>query len=117
MAKKQINASIQTLIGVSFKIKIDVTDEDIKKGQSFESEECPVALAIKRATGLPVRVNTNGDVREDSWVNSKEIQKGATLKFPSGAVFRFPFSNAIAKKIDNYDEGKGMKPFSFYLES
>lgn len=40
-------------------ITINVTEEDIKKGEKSCMSGCPVAIAARRATGRKVRVSIN----------------------------------------------------------
>ena len=91
----------QSLAGdkIMKKIKIDVTEADIKNGIRFLSKKCPVALAVKRILKKPVQV----------WGDTYNlvIQKGKEneIRLP-GKVDTF---------VERFDKGEKVKPFSFFL--
>ena len=103
--------------------KINVTAEDIKNGECGNSEKCPVAIACKRAVGLPCRVNTNvqDDSGDDCW--SEESGRTRDLsRFKNRITFKLGNSNiqfkmpkGVAPWVNNFDDEKTVKPFSFEL--
>lgn len=77
-------------------MKINVTKEDIKKGKPKEARLCPIARACKRA-GL-----------KDAAVRYTRIENGRQC---------FPISKTTSRFISDFDLGKPVKPFSFYLRA
>lgn len=86
------------------RIKVSVTAKDIALGFPTESGACPIALAVGRCTGLRLvnayqaRIYGCRDVTD-----FKEQVVG--FKPPRSAV-RF---------MNDYDDGRPVKPFSFFL--
>lgn len=76
---------------------IDVTEDDIRRGFRMDCHECPIALAISRATGQVVHVEQNGVV---TLLGSDEC-----VDLPGDVIDR----------ILEYDDGEPMEPFSFEL--
>lgn len=76
--------------------KIFVTREDIKKGHRASMGWCPVALAVKR-------------VFKDQHVDALPVA-GITVGSKTYATLE-----KVAKFICDFDEGKPVKPFSFWL--
>ena len=79
---------------------IEVTRDDVGNGQRFCSDSCPVALAIKRATGAFFVVMTCEHVM---------ITKGVSKQ-----IVRLPPD--VIEKVLRFDRGHAMEPFSFELE-
>lgn len=72
--KKTAPPKISRRLPASFPLKsilVTVTEEDIKNGIRVEAEDCPIAIACKRAVGLPCRVSAFVDdthpPRDDCW--------------------------------------------------
>lgn len=76
--------------------RITVTTRDIVKGQRSIGDRCPVALALKRATGRrwEVYFQTLQDVRQ---------QRGVATPL------------AVADWCERYDDGLLVRPFTFEL--
>jgi hypothetical protein len=83
------------------KLKIDVTEEDIKNGAAGSPGSCPIALACKKA-GKPLMIG-----EREAYASMSDLdQEGAGAVLPLEArqfVFRF-------------DSGAFVSPFSFELE-
>jgi len=76
-------------------MQIRVTQTDIKNGVENDLCNCPIALAVKRATGLSVvRICC-------SWIK----YKGNHHDTPDAAI----------KFIEAFDVGKPVEPFTFTL--
>jgi hypothetical protein len=79
-------------------VTIEVTAEDIARGQKFYCSNCPVALAASRALGHPVVAGAN--------VMYVRVGGYPTLELPP-----------VAKSfIEDFDSGENVSPFSFTLE-
>jgi hypothetical protein len=79
------------------RIKVKVTADDIRQGRPMRQRDCPVALAMQRATGLPVRVHIN--------TFSVGRKKG-----------RYPLPRAVARFVCNFDDGLPVRPSSFTVD-
>ena len=77
-------------------IKIDLLEEDIKNGRSCSYDSCPIALAIKRITGIEPRVE---------------------YRYITVGNNRFCNPQEIMDAIDRYDTAREMIPFSFVLDN
>lgn len=81
------------------KLHVEVTQEDINNGERQDSENCPIACALKRLVQNPeVEKSIEFDFEEQRF-----ISRGLTLEI----------SNFIA----HFDDGNDVKPFSFELEA
>lgn len=78
-------------------MRIEVTQEDIKKGERHSGISCPIALALKRA--LPGR---HVGVSEET----ADIGENARVLLPLEAQ----------DFIDDFDDGLGVDPFAFELD-
>jgi len=78
-------------------MRINVTADDIANGVHKDCERCPVALAVKRATGC-----VNCDVTAD------------TIYATGMPVFTTPRS--VQEFIARFDREYPVQPFSFYLK-
>lgn len=78
---------------------IHVTQEDIDKGVRRECGKCPIALAVSRAFGKPIRVGA-------FLVQFFSANMGASVDLPPEAL-------AFRKAFDN---GLPVQPFSFEVE-
>lgn len=77
-------------------IRVSVSQDDIKRGSRCAMYTCPVAIALSR--NFPdVGVSVHSD---QVWINGKRIAY---------------LPNWVAKRIDNYDNGRVMNPFEFEL--
>lgn len=78
---------------------IHVTQEDIDKGVRVSCEECPLARAVSRAYGTPIRVGA-----ELIQFFSSKIDRNSVNLPPEALRFRIAF-----------DKGLPVKPFSFEI--
>lgn len=86
-------------------MRIEVIEEDIKKGVPKNTTLCPVALAIKRA--IPEEYHKTVSVQSDECFFSLD---GKILNC-------YSYPDEVVKQIDNFDWfGLGMEPFSFEIE-
>lgn len=81
--------------------KIEIKPIDIKRGVRASCDECPVALAISRATRISTKWLSVTDERmtvfmETGWVEYRLPKKATTF-------------------IERFDDEKPVKPFSFVL--
>ena len=111
MAKKKITPKfpINALV-------ICVEAQDIKGARRSDPEKCPVARAIRRTFNLPVRVSldTKDDCKSStSWKDA--INHRVSLK-GSNSLWIFKIPSSVVLKIQNYDDGGEMKPFTFELK-
>lgn len=82
-------------------MRIDVTQEDIVKGAPEDCGRCPIALAIRRATGWE-RVNVDYTTVQPDRDNLQDL-----IDLPAEAV----------EFISLFDKGQcAVAPFSFELE-
>ncbi len=79
--------------------RIDVTAEDIAKGEAGSSARCPVALALQRAISKPVAVS-----KTYVYISGYNL---STVMLPSEA------SEFIGKFDRNHEP---VKPFTFHIE-
>jgi hypothetical protein len=80
--------------GVEVIMKIHVTQEDIEQGKRFECDHCPVALAIKRTTGMSVSVHSD------------------KISLASG---QFTTPVEVVAFIDMFDGRLAVQPFEFEI--
>lgn len=99
------------------KVIIAVTKKDIADGVCFDAEKCPVSLAVKRHLRSPVRVSTNNDVDASTWCNSGLFTNRISFKVKGGMLVIQRLPAGVAARVNAYDKGKGMKPFSFTLQT
>ena len=77
-------------------ISVEVTQEDITEGKPERNEECPTALAIKRATaGAHVYVQTY-------------------VAFVDGVIYNLPEEATLF--IADFDSQRTVEPFSFVMQ-
>lgn len=76
------------------KVLINVTEKHIKNGLAFEGGSCPVALAL-------IDMGYNKRV-------------GNTLIFNINMIADQFLPRSACRFIRNFDDGKKVKPFSFY---
>ena len=87
-------------------ITVKVTKADIRKGKPRDSHFCPVALALKRATGRPW-------VASITWLYPGSVEealpnRGDRMRLTPPEVTHF---------MREFDEGNKCAPFSFTLEA
>lgn len=83
-------------------VLVSVTKQDIQQGIRNSAESCPIAHAVKRATGLQASVNGT---------RVKTMKNGATVK-------RVPSSTQIATFVRRFDRdgAANVAPFEFWLD-
>lgn len=81
-------------------VLIEVTAEDIAEGVPKDDCECPVARAIKRATGLRTSV--------------AELGISVNCYYPDSVEVRTP--DEVREFVTRFDAGSGVEPFSFLLD-
>ena len=79
--------------------KVRVTQADIDASLGGCSD-CPVALAINRATGW-----------DDAWVTKASLMRDHTGEFVQ------PLPERARAFVRAYDEGRPIRPFTFFIES
>ena len=79
-----------------FPAKIYVTEEDIKNGEVYSSDRCPIALAITRC------------------INRPGVKVGSLRAIDDEYQYHL-FGPEITQWIVNFDRGKSVEPFSFEL--
>lgn len=87
------------------KVKINVTQDDIDKGQINNCNLCPIALAIKRI----LKINSYNTIFVSSVIKllrywNMEIQKYEVIS-----------PRSVKRFIQRFDQGKSVKPFNFFL--
>lgn len=86
-------------------VMVEVKQEDIDAGVSDSSKSCPVALAIKRASGFDVGVYGADDEFVDAWVSFIGENSPRAIDLPTSA----------RDFIAGFDLGHEVDPFSFEL--
>jgi len=81
-------------------MRIEVTAEDIKNGVPMEASDCPVALALHRATGRMWRVDSRRICPNEKF----------------GDMLSFPCPPAAAVFVCRFDDCLPVEPFSFEFE-
>ena len=76
---------------------IDVTQEDIAKGDARNPESCPVALAASRVCKQPMMA---GSYRLHSVMGATQYRTGAIPK-------------SVQRWIEDFDEGRSVEPIKF----
>lgn len=94
-------AVLDELFGAKKPTRIEVTSEDIACGREECSIYCPIALAIRRKTGLVYHVMP--ERLDPPFVRAGEPR-------PS-----IPLSAEMKKWINKYDSGEKVEPFGFDL--
>ncbi len=75
---------------------IEVTQDDIDKGEPRACLSCPVTLALNRITG-------------------EECHVGSYIRIPNFGTFNYP--GQVIEFINNFDMGRPVNPFSFELHA
>ena len=78
-------------------MRIDVTEEDIQEGVKCDCDACPIARAVRRATG-----------DQTLSVMGYGVYRGAML------IGRFP--KKATDFVISFDSDDSVKPFSFNLD-
>lgn len=81
-------------------VLVTVTKQDIQTGVRNSAESCPIAHAVKRATGLSASVNQT---------RVKTMKGGMTVK-------RVPSTVKIAEFVRRFDTAQAVEPFEFWLD-
>ena len=81
---------------------VKVTQADIDAGYQADCDNCPVALALQRATALPLVVS-------QTVINLPDGKSGGVPRW-------WDTPPDVAAKITDFDEGRGMEPFSFEID-
>lgn len=92
-------------MNVGDKIKIAVTEEDIASGERGNACECPIAIAIKRATECS-RVYVSYDWPR--FISIASSEKG-------GKVYDYKLDAESLNFMSSFDNGSQVSPFSFEL--
>jgi hypothetical protein len=77
------------------RFKIEVTENDIKRGVAWNVDKCPVARAMRRATRNMA-----------CYASLSELKVGIKLVNTPTRCQRF---------MRNFDDGENVKPFSFVI--
>lgn len=78
--------------------KIHVTAEDIELGTPYSVDSCPIALAIRRETGIAGAVG----------------RETVRVRVRFDRIIRLP--RAATRFIPRFDSYREVKPFNFFLE-
>ena len=84
-------------------VVVSVTQEDIAAGEPCEALSCPVAIAIRRATGLRTYVD------EDTIALGERYRGGPF-------VVSLPPPPEVTRFVDRFDHRRPVSPFTFTLE-
>lgn len=92
------------------KVKVNVTQEIIDRSIPRRAHECPLFHAFEPLVQSEYAHPKVGvfPIGETYYVSIYEYN---TLNSP-----RYPLPAEVSKRIRNYDNGKGMEPFSFEME-
>lgn len=82
--------------GVTPTVEIDVTQEDIERGMKMSCTQCPIALAVKRRTGL----------KDNVFVGPEEV-------YINDARYALP--GKATTFVENFDRAQDVKPQKFVL--
>lgn len=82
-------------------VDVEVTQEDIASGKRYNSCQCPIAMATKRAVGPGIDAYV-GLGFADLWKASKLVK----IRLPESAN----------KFVDAFDSGKPVEPATFPLD-
>lgn len=98
-------------------LEIEVTDEDIKKGEQFSCIYCPVARAMSRALGFTI------EVYGAAWLphrRDRPLKMWEQVKLTSDKQFLLPYK--VVRFIEKFDKGNfytgvpEVLPFKFRLK-
>lgn len=86
------------------KQRIVVIKEDIFLGRPENTSHCPIALALKGTLQREVAVGVDRIIiKTENWI-------------VSGSCLTLFLSESLRKRIERFDNNKGMEPFEFYIE-
>lgn len=89
-------------------IKVEVTQEDIDKARIFDSMNCPIAKALKRAFNKnDIKVGPNYFVIAEEWMKSPEELKNKT---------EYILPTEVRDFILSFDCGSKVVPFTFEID-
>ena len=83
-------------------VKVEVTSDDISKGEIGCANACPVALAIERVC--------------DTFYGYYPDVQGDTVTFWNGDVMNLRLPLEVAEFIDRFDNKKIVSPFEFHVD-
>jgi hypothetical protein len=89
------------------KIKVEVTEKDIKRGKPVSCSGCPIALAFRRAT------KTTSSSKRMKYVDVSGGYVGFVYKNDDYWV---DLPRRAQNFIHKFDLGKSVKPFSFVVK-
>lgn len=86
---------------------IEVTKEDIEKGERKDGIHCPVARAVCRVFGEPLgQIGVPTNTIEYFGTTNRELYEAGEVRLPY----------LVSRKIEEFDNGCSMEPFSFEVE-
>jgi hypothetical protein len=80
-------------------VRVEVTDKDIESGVPCDGHDCPVSLAMFRATGL-------------TWFVTGPVAHRGTKR--NGVTVRLP--HGVADWVSAFDRKDEVRPFAFDLD-
>jgi len=86
-------------------VVVEVTAEDIEKGEKEECERCPIACALLRSAGTARAFVDGSEMAAGDWEGM----------FPEIAQ-RVPMPPDAAEFVADFDEGRIVEPFTFTVE-
>lgn len=89
-------------------MKVKVTQSHIKRGNKGQANSCPIALAVQEAIKESCLPKFFGKITE------VVVDESSRVQFDNGCEFSFD-DDRFADFIQNFDEGKKVKPFQFDL--
>ena len=92
-------------------MKVSVTLEDIRLGKKRNPCWCPIALAIRRASGLksPIDAEPDEAISDDS----RRCEVGGRTVALRGKVYSLPLEAMFF--VAEFDRGNQVSPFEFEL--
>lgn len=87
-------------------MKVNVTQEDINNGKRQDCQECPIALAIKRACTGSIKVWAK-PLR--CMIVTESVTFGTVIK-------RYDTPEAATVFMSDFDKNLSVQPIEFYLE-
>lgn len=97
---------------MSKRVKVKLTPADIRQGRMCSPRLCPVALAIKRATGRTV-VSVGAAGVTTYWRGKRYHSDGFISDIRTGS---FPLPKKAITFVKRFDAGLAVAPFSFELD-
>ena len=90
------------------KLLVQVTQNDINHGQRKNCGYCPIALAVKRT----IKFSENEELRLLVYLSSIEFNNAYDSHC---TISRSNNSKKVQNFIKNFDNGRNVEPFSFFL--